>query len=170
MSPTINCLQCKLLHCLSEEWHRWSCNWIGVWNLYQNFCKIPVWIHGLGKKLGPVVLVALRAYHTPPLMSCSDIWWNNVFSADQYLLFWGSIFAEFAERGNQISPWNRIIVGLISPSCTSWGTSSQSLVLLHDICHRVCELHLCYMVAIAAANNSDNTCVTEAVSEPSCMR
>jgi EamA domain-containing membrane protein RarD len=109
MSPTINCLQCKLLHCLSEEWHRQSCNWLGVWNLYQNLCKIPVWIYGLGKKLGPVVLVALIAYHTPPLMSCSDIWWNNMaFSTDQYLLFWASIFAE---RGNQISSWNRMNVG-----------------------------------------------------------
>jgi len=128
--------------------------------LYQNLCKIPVWIYGLGgKRMGPVVLVALIAYHTPPLMSSSDIWWNNMaFSAHQYLLFWRSIFSE---RGNQMLSWNRMNVGLISPSCTFWCTSSQSWVLLHAICHRVCEPHLCYMDAIAAANNSDNTCVCE---------
>jgi len=72
--------------------------------------------------MGLVVLVALIAYHTPSLMSFSDIWWNNMaFSAHQFLLFWGSIFAE---RGNQISSWSRMNVGLISPSCTSWVTCS----------------------------------------------
>lgn len=140
-----------------------------MFEIYIRICvKYQCEFMVLGEKLGPVFLVALIDYHTPPLMSCSYIWWNNMaFSAYQYLLFWGSIFAE---RWNQISSWNRMNVGLISPSCTLWGNSSQSLVLLHDVCHRVCEPQLCHMDAIAAANNSDNTCVSEAVIELSCMR
>jgi hypothetical protein len=105
----------------------------------------------LEKKLGTVVFIAFIAYHTPPLMSYSGILWINVaLSADQYHLLWGSIYPL---RWNKISSLNKMNVGLISTSCTLWGTSSQYLVLLRDLCRRFCGPQLSYMNANAVASS-----------------
>lgn len=61
------------VQCIAEEWHTfcWSRKGIqkGVRMRY-----ISVWIYGLRKrKMGPTILVALTAHHTPTLTSHNDV-------------------------------------------------------------------------------------------------
>lgn len=50
--------------------------------------NILIWGYGLGRKVGPVVLAALVALHTPILILCNDIFWINVgFFVEQYQIF-----------------------------------------------------------------------------------
>jgi hypothetical protein len=48
---------------------------------------------------------------------------------------------------NQASSPNRINVGAFLPALPHKGTGSQNSVWLHDLCHRVFEQHICYVVA-----------------------
>lgn len=65
-SQTVNShLWCQLLHCLAGKRHRFFCNQTGVPRQYQNvtyWCEFMVL--GKKKKIDPITLVPLVAYHT----------------------------------------------------------------------------------------------------------
>jgi hypothetical protein len=49
--------------------------------------NILIWGYGLGRKVGPVILAALVALHTPFLILCNGVFWINVgFFGTRYFL------------------------------------------------------------------------------------
>ena len=73
VNNALNCLSRELFKCIAEEWRTFcrsrKCIQKGVRMRYTS-----VWIYGLKKrKMGPTILVALTAHHTPTLTSHNDI-------------------------------------------------------------------------------------------------
>lgn len=74
---------------------------------------VSLWSH----KIGPVIVVALIAHHTPNLTACKGTFWTNMeSSADSYLFYENSATDWDETKFHDKTRW----VGLIAPMCILW--------------------------------------------------
>jgi len=103
----------------SQSTVSYSVNKITLWTTHNTICSVKGMVLKIifceltvSKEMGPIILDALIAHHTPTLTLCkSSLWINEVFSVDQH-------FCDFAHSLGRpkVSSPNRKSAGSFSPT------------------------------------------------------